>query len=93
MKGHQRVPSGAQEFKENTKRDALNQLQIELDKLRETAPEDKRLGLKDQYDAFAKLFERFLQEEGPSIDWNKIEKLPTGAVSVVLIFYTLCIAK
>ncbi|KAK6631834.1 UTP--glucose-1-phosphate uridylyltransferase [Polyplax serrata] len=80
VKGHQRIPSGAQEFKENTKRDALQQLQDELEKLLETAPLEKQPALRKQYDGFAKLFERFLQEEGPSVDWNKIEKLPPGAV-------------
>jgi len=82
VKGHQRVPSGsgAQEFKENTKRDALRQLQHELDKLLETAHETRQTGIKKQYDGFARLFERFLQEEGPSVDWNRIEKLPEGAV-------------
>lgn len=29
---------------------------------------------------FAALFGRFLQEEGPSVDWNRIEKLPADAV-------------
>lgn len=83
VKGHQRIPSGsgAQEFKENTKRDALHQLQHELDKLLETAAESRRPGIKKQYDGFARLFERFLQEEGPSVDWSRIEKLPEGAVS------------
>lgn len=85
VKGHQRIPSGAQEFKENTKRDALQQLQDELEKLLETAPLEKQPALRKQYDGFAKLFERFLQEEGPSVDWNKIEKLPPGAVRVYLL--------
>lgn len=75
------MPSGAQEFKESTKRDALKQLQDELQKLLKTAPESQIPALKKQYDGFAKLFERFLQEEGPSVDWNKIKKLPPGAVS------------
>lgn len=29
---------------------------------------------------FAALFGRYLQEEGPSVDWNRIEKLPSDAV-------------
>lgn len=29
---------------------------------------------------FASLFNRFLQEDGPSVDWNRIEKLPQDAV-------------
>lgn len=29
---------------------------------------------------FATLFGRFLQEEGPSVHWDNIQKLPTEAV-------------
>lgn len=84
VKGHQRIPSGsgAQEFKENTKRDALHQLKNELDKLIQTAPECKRDYLRKQYDGYSYLFERFLQEEGPSVEWDKIEKLPPDAVNI-----------
>lgn len=35
---------------------------------------------KKEMERFAALFGRFLQEEGPSVDWNRIEKLPEGAV-------------
>ena len=34
-----------------------------------------------QFDGFEKLYERFLQETGPSVDWDKILTLPDGAVS------------
>lgn len=30
--------------------------------------------------SFASLFGRFLQEDGPSVEWNRIEKLPEDAV-------------
>lgn len=33
-----------------------------------------------QMERFAKLFGRFTQEEGPSVLWDKIEKLPADAV-------------
>lgn len=29
---------------------------------------------------FASLFGRFLQEEGPSVEWDRIQKLPAEAV-------------
>ncbi|XP_047102311.1 UTP--glucose-1-phosphate uridylyltransferase-like isoform X1 [Schistocerca piceifrons] len=80
VRGHQRAPSGSREFKEMTKRDALTQLQSEFEKLLGTAPETKRAGISKQFNGFEKLFERFLSEEGPSIDWNRIEKLPEDAV-------------
>lgn len=82
MRGHCRASSAdAREFRQATKRDALNHLKKELQKLTDTAvPSPKRDLLKNNFDGFADLFERFLQEEGPSVDWDKIEKLPQNAV-------------
>nr|QBH73778.1 UTP-glucose-1-phosphate uridylyltransferase 2 [Orthoderella ornata] len=80
VRGHQRVPSGSREFKELTKRDALIQLQHELDKLLSTVQECRQPPAKKELDGFAKLFGRFLQEEGPSVDWERIERLPENAV-------------
>lgn len=80
VRGHQRVPSDSKEFHEVTKRDALSLLEKELDKLLQTAAEDERLELGGEMKRFVDLFGRFLQEEGPSIDWDKIQKLPTDAV-------------
>lgn len=77
---HQRVPSGSHEFKEMTKRDAVNQLQHELDTLLNTATETQIPKLRLQLDCFRQLFERFLSEKGPSIVWERIEKLPEDAV-------------
>ena len=81
MRGHQRAPSGSREFKELTKRDAQIQLQHELDKLLDTVPDARQPCVKNDLDGFAQLFHRFLQEEGPSVDWERIEKLPENAVS------------
>lgn len=77
---HSRVPSDAKEFHEVTKRDALRQLERELDNLIQTSPEEKKDGFKEEMKSFASLFGRFLQEDGPSVDWKRIEKLPDGAV-------------
>lgn len=77
---HSRVPSDAKEFHEVTKRDALRQLERELENLTQTAPEERKEGFQDEMKSFASLFGRFLQEDGPSVDWNRIEKLPDGAV-------------
>lgn len=80
VRGHNRVPSDSKEFHEVTKRDAQSQLDHELDKLLQTAsPEDRPL-LKEQLNNFSSLFSRFIQEEGPSLDWNNIQKLPEDAV-------------
>lgn len=51
-----------------------------MDKITETAPTDKKEAFRDEMGSFSTLFGRFLQEVGPSLDWNRIEKLPTGAV-------------
>lgn len=81
VRGHQRAPSGSREFKELTKRDAQIQLQQELDKLLATAPDARKTSVEKELGGFAQLFHRFLQEEGPSVDWERIEKLPENAVS------------
>lgn len=46
----------------------------------ETAPERKKEEFKDEMDRFSNLFNRFLQEDGPSVDWNRIEKLVPESV-------------
>jgi UTP--glucose-1-phosphate uridylyltransferase len=55
-------------------------LERELEKLSETATSDKKESFREEMKSFASLFGRFLQEDGPSVDWNRIEKLPEGAV-------------
>ena len=79
-RSHSRVPSEAKEFHEVTKRDALRQLERELDNLTQTAPEDKRGAFKEEMKSFASLFGRFLQEDGPSVEWKRMQKLPEDAV-------------
>lgn len=83
-KGHSRVPSSTdlKEFKEVTQRDSLVQLQKEMTSLLSTTPDDKKDLVKSQFTAFSHLFQRFLEESGPSVDWDKIEKLPTDAVCI-----------
>lgn len=36
--------------------------------------------MKAEFDGFAALFTRFLEEQGPSVQWEKIEKLHNDAV-------------
>ncbi|KAL9903941.1 UTP--glucose-1-phosphate uridylyltransferase isoform X1 [Glossina fuscipes] len=78
--GHQRVPSDSKEFLEVTKRDALRLLENDLDRLLLSAMPERRASLQQEMARFVDLFRRFLQEEGPSIDWDKIQKLPENAV-------------
>ncbi|XP_044735751.1 UTP--glucose-1-phosphate uridylyltransferase isoform X2 [Chrysoperla carnea] len=76
----QRGSSGTREFREVTLRDAQIQLNHELERLVKTAPESKRECMQKEFDSFSNLFGRFLNEEGPAVEWNRIEKLPTNAV-------------
>lgn len=80
VRGHNRSASDTREFREATKRDALNLLEKELNKLASTASEEKRNEIQKEFHGFSKLFERFLQEAGPSINWEEIQKLPADAV-------------
>ncbi|XP_046820303.1 UTP--glucose-1-phosphate uridylyltransferase isoform X1 [Vespa crabro] len=79
-RGHQRSPSDTQAFRQRTKRDAENELQQELQKLTGTAPENRKEEFSRQFEGFANLFKRFLEEEGPSLEWDRIQKLPENAI-------------
>lgn len=77
------------EFKEVTQRDSLVQLEKEIVSLLATTPEDKKDLAKSQFSAFSRLFQRFLEESGPSVDWDQIEKLPANAVSTYTMLYII----
>lgn len=63
------------------KRDAKNQMELELQRLVDTVTvADRKPFLDNEMKRFAALFGRFLQEDGPSVDWAKIQKLPEEAV-------------
>ncbi|XP_076758312.1 UDP-glucose pyrophosphorylase isoform X2 [Xylocopa sonorina] len=78
--GHQRSPSDTQAFRERTKRDALKELHHELERLEETATGEAKEAIRRQFEGFIHLFKRFLQEEGPSLQWDRIQKLPEDAI-------------
>lgn len=78
--GHCRSPSDSSFFKEMTKKDAQVQLSQELDKLLLTVPPGIKQNVEKEFDGFQKLFTRFLQDIGPSVNWEKIEPLPETAV-------------
>ncbi|XP_050455236.1 UTP--glucose-1-phosphate uridylyltransferase-like [Cataglyphis hispanica] len=77
VRNHQ---ENSQAFHECTKKDARIELQRELEKLLATAREDKKELMGRQFAGFKHLFERFLQKEGPSLEWDHIQKLPEDAV-------------
>jgi len=76
--GHQRTPS--MDFKELTKKDAQISLAMELDKLMKTMPEGQKQVVEQDFDGFKGLFGKFINETGPSVVWDKIEKLPQNAI-------------
>jgi UTP--glucose-1-phosphate uridylyltransferase len=79
-RGHQRSLSDTQAFKERTKRDALIDLETELGNIASTVAEHEKEAVMRQHDGFKRLFERFLEEGGPSLNWDQIQKLPEGAI-------------
>ena len=70
------------EFKELTNQDAKVSMVQELQQLLDTAPEAQKADKQREFDEFLKLFGKFVSEPGPSINWDKIEKLPQDSVSV-----------
>jgi len=76
--GHHRTPS--MDFKELTKKDAEMTLAMELEKLLRTLPDSGRQDMEQDFDGFKNLFSKFIHESGPSVFWDKIEKLPQNAI-------------
>ena len=70
------------DFKEMTRRDAESSLAMELDKLARTGTEARRELMDREFDGFKKLFGKFINESGPSVIWDNIERLPQNAVSI-----------
>lgn len=62
IRSHQRTPSGSRDFKEATKRDALQRLEVELEKLLSSAQQNRKPLLEKEYRGFKNLFSRFLAE-------------------------------
>ncbi|KAJ8962550.1 hypothetical protein NQ318_000942 [Aromia moschata] len=80
VRSHNRASSDSSQFIQATKRDALNHLQREVDRLAESSEPHQEELIRKELNGFTKLFSRFLDEAGPSIDWAKIEKLPPDAI-------------
>lgn len=77
---HQRKISSTTEFKELTKKDSINQISIELDKLGLTArSSQEREAFMGDMGGFKELYRKFIIGSGP-IQWEKIQPLPEGAV-------------
>ena len=69
------------EFQQLMRQDAQAALRSELDRLIDNADKEDRDYLANEFNSFANLFERFLQERGPSIEWENIKPPAEGMVS------------
>jgi len=68
------------EFKELTKKDAQISLATELDKLTKTCNAGEKELVQREFDGFQRLFSKFINVTGPSVLWDKIERLPKDAI-------------
>jgi len=78
--GHRRTPSDVSQFKELTLYDAKGLLNKELDKLIKTSKPENQEQMRLQFDGYERLFERYLQEKGDAVNWEKISLLPDSMV-------------
>ncbi|PAV72640.1 hypothetical protein WR25_21094 isoform B [Diploscapter pachys] len=69
----------SEEWKSTTKREALGNLEQDLQTLLATAASDKTEHYRKELSGFRNLFSRFLRGK-PHVDWNKIEPLPEGSI-------------
>uniref|UniRef100_A0A8C6THA2 UTP--glucose-1-phosphate uridylyltransferase n=1 Tax=Neogobius melanostomus TaxID=47308 RepID=A0A8C6THA2_9GOBI len=69
------------EFQEKLRQQHEESMHHELEELLTTAtdPKEQEISKKD-FDGFKKLFHRFLQVKGPSIDWAKISRPPEDSI-------------
>ncbi|XP_018027573.1 UTP--glucose-1-phosphate uridylyltransferase isoform X1 [Hyalella azteca] len=73
--------SPSMEFKELTKKDAQTQLSHEIQKLLQTCVSTAaRESAAQELEGFERLFGRFINEAGPSVHWDQIQKLDDEAV-------------
>lgn len=73
--------SPSMEFKELTKKDAQVQLSSEIQKLLATCMSSAQRDIAArEMDGFERLFGRFINEAGPSVHWEEIQKLKNDSV-------------
>ncbi|KAM8809363.1 UTP--glucose-1-phosphate uridylyltransferase-like isoform 1-T1 [Eudromia elegans] len=73
--------AGTSQFQEVIRQELEYSMKVELDKILATAPSNELEHTKKDLEGFKKLFHRFLQEKGPSVDWEKIQRPPEDSVS------------
>ncbi|XP_010291355.1 PREDICTED: UTP--glucose-1-phosphate uridylyltransferase-like isoform X1 [Phaethon lepturus] len=72
--------AGTSQFQEVIRQELEYSMKVELDKILATAPSNELEHAKKDLEGFKKLFHRFLQEKGPSVDWGKIQRPPEDSV-------------
>ncbi|MGH0146464.1 UNVERIFIED_CONTAM: hypothetical protein FKN15_046780 [Acipenser sinensis] len=72
--------SGMAQFKEAGRQELEKSMKEDLEKLQATASKDEAEITRKDFDGFKKLFHRFLQEKGPSVDWGMIQRPPEESI-------------
>ncbi|CAM9849618.1 unnamed protein product, partial [Bubo scandiacus] len=72
--------AGTSQFQEVIRQELEYSMKVELDKILATAPSNELEHTKKDLEGFKKLFHRFLQEKGPSVDWGKIQRPPEDSI-------------
>ncbi|KAK2531814.1 Ugp2 [Columba guinea] len=72
--------AGTSQFQEVIRQELEYSMKVELDKILATAPSNELEHAKKDLEGFKKLFHRFLQEKGPSVDWGKIQRPPEDSI-------------
>ncbi|OXB62615.1 hypothetical protein ASZ78_011244 [Callipepla squamata] len=72
--------AGPSQFQEVIRQELEYSMKVELDKILATAPSNELEHTKKDLEGFKKLFHRFLQEKGPSVDWGKIQRPPEDSI-------------
>ncbi|XP_053236317.1 UTP--glucose-1-phosphate uridylyltransferase isoform X1 [Podarcis raffonei] len=72
--------AGTSQFQEAIRQELEYSMKVELDKILGTAPQNELEHTKKDLEGFKKLFHRFLQEKGPSVDWGKIQRPPEDSI-------------
>ena len=68
------------EFRLSTNSDARSAMNDELNKILTSVPDNLRPDMTTNIAGFQTLFDKFVTEPGPSVEWDKIEKLPANSV-------------
>lgn len=72
--------SSESEFLEIVKQNVEDRLKSDLRVLLDESVDYERSKLQKDFDCFQNLFHRFVRESGPSIDWNRIKRLPSESM-------------